>query len=105
MVVSVTGILIVIARAIYSSYEHYLRQLPENLSTGVKRVRPRRLKSLIWLTLVLFPAFDIFIGIANHCSPLRHDPAFVPAAGTRAVHERQPDRATATITASGSAER
>src|SRR5213082_740461 len=78
MIASITWILIVIARAIYGLYEHYLLQLPRKLSTGIKRVPQRRLKPMIWMTLLLFPMFDLFVGIANNYSPLHHDPKFQP---------------------------
>ena len=85
MMALITFILIVIARAIYSSYEHYFDQLPPTLSSGVNRVPRRRVKSLIWLTLLLFPLFDLFIGVANRYSPLQHDPSYVPPAGSVAT--------------------
>lgn len=89
MIGAITWILIVIARAIYSLYEHYLQQLPKKLSTGVTRVPRRRLKPMIWMTLLLFPSFDLFVGIANKFSPLHHDPKFPPNNERR--HDPTPD--------------
>jgi len=79
MMIIITAIFIIIAHTIYTSYEHYLIQLPTTLSTGVTRIPRRRLKSIIWLTLLLFPVFDLFVGLANSYSPLQHDPTFTPA--------------------------
>jgi hypothetical protein len=91
MIAIITSILIVIARAIYSSYEYYANQLRSMLPADIKPAPQRRVKSLIWLTLLIFPLFDLFIGVANSVSPLRHDPSFAPAAGASVTTRRSPE--------------